>query len=91
MATQLLAIGTTAASSSDLTVVAGTPVAVSLKGTGGGPVAFGARVQVELKDDGNNYIPVDELTFAKPSLALSIAGVYRFTRISAVSCGVFSA
>lgn len=52
MATELLSIGSTAATSADF-VSDGTQV-VFLKATGG-VVPFGARVSVEVKDSGGGY------------------------------------
>lgn len=86
MATQLLAAGTTAADSADVTVVAGTPITVALKAA-----ADGAEVAVKLKDDGAAYNIVGRLTSAQPALMVSAPGTYRFSRIAGASCGVFSA
>jgi hypothetical protein len=87
MATELLATGATAAAdSTPLTVSAGTPVTVCLKGL----VGADARVRVRLKDDAAAYQDVGELTSSKPALAINAPGVYLFTR-DAGTCGVFSA
>ena len=85
-AAQILATGSTALSSSDVAVVAGTPLAVSLKGVADGQ----ARVLIELKDDAAAYNAIGELTASQPAAVLVGPGVYRLTRIAGVTCGVFS-
>lgn len=90
MATEVLAIGTTAANSSDVTVAVGAPLTVCLKDAAGATVAAGARVDILLKDDAGQYFLVAGLTSGRPALVLDGAGVYRFTRVVGTSCGVFS-
>jgi hypothetical protein len=85
MATQLLAVGSTAASSSDLVVT--DDVTVSIKGFTG-PEAF---VAIELKDDAAAYVAVGTLTTSHPATVISAPGTYRFTRRAGATCGVFSA
>ena len=85
-AAELIATGTTAANSADVTVVAGTPITVALKAA-----ADGAEVAVKLKDDGAAYNIVGRITSAQPSLMILAPGTYRFSRIAGASCGVFSA
>lgn len=85
MATSLIAAGTTAADSADVTVVAGTPQTVALKAA-----ADGAEVAIKLKDDGGAYNIVGRLTSAVPAQMISAPGVYRLSRIAGASCGVFS-
>jgi hypothetical protein len=100
MATEVLAPGTTAASSSDIVVAA--PTLLSLKGSGSGiqpgPMA---QVVVELKDEDNLYWPVGNLTGVGPiSMLLEAAATYRVTRVAAnagyggkasdFNCGVFT-
>ncbi len=89
--TSLLTVGTTAASSSDLVVAAGTPVTVSLKNTAAA-VPITARVLIELKDDAGVYYAINDLTgeWNKHATLISAPGTYRFTRIAGVACGVFS-
>ncbi len=91
MASEILAIGTGAANSSDVVVSAGTPVAVALKAAGGA-VDTRARVIISLKDDGGAYNVVDEMNFPnRPALVLIGPGSYRFSRAAQASaCGVFS-
>lgn len=92
MATQILAVGTTAVDSSDVVVAAGTPLTVSLKDAAGPRVAPGAVVEIKLKDDAGEYFWVDALNSgSKPALVIYGAGTYRFSRLAGTSCGVFSA
>jgi hypothetical protein len=90
MATELLAVGTTAASSSDLVVVAGTPATVALKNTAA-PVPAGASVRIEIKDDAGAYSAIGELTGHNIAAVIAGPGSYRFSRVAGVACGVFSA
>ena len=87
MATQILSTANTAADSADVTVVAGTPLAVSLKGVADG----NALVIIKLKDDASAYNVVGSLTSSQPSTLISAPGTYRFTRVAGATCGVFSA
>lgn len=89
MATQILAVGTTAADSADVVVT--TPVTVCLKDAAGPYVASGAHVNVSLKDDAGQYFIVDQMTNGKPAIVISGPGTYRFSRLAGVGCGVFSA
>lgn len=92
MATEILAIGTSAANSSDVTVASGDILAVALKGAT--PRVNGGIVKIELKADDGNYYEVGELTgsVGKTGAVIDAPGTYRFARLAgAVSCGVFSA
>ena len=90
-AAQILAVGTTSASSMpDVAVVAGTPLTVGLNATGGGAVPYNAIVRVELKDPNGNYNVVAILSGHHPETVISAPGSYRFTRAAGVSCGVYS-
>lgn len=82
-AANVLSAGTSAASSSDQTIT--TDTVFGLKGA-----TTGARVKIELKDDGSAYNLVGYLTLEEPAKVLS-AGTWRFTRLQGVSCGVYSA
>ncbi|RWN51392.1 MAG: hypothetical protein EOS04_24270 [Mesorhizobium sp.] len=86
MAAELLATGSTAANSSDLTVSAGTPVTVGLKGW-----VTDAKVYIYLKDDAAAYNLVGKLTAYEPATSITAPGTYRFSRVAGASCGVFSA
>lgn len=94
MATEILAVGTTQAASSDVTVVAGTPLTVALKANpaNNGYVEDGALVYTQLKDDAGAYNTVDQLqTPGRTCFVIEGPGVYRFVRVgNGVSCGVFS-
>lgn len=90
MPTELLAVGTTAASSTDLVVEAGEPVTVCLKDAAGPRLDNAARVHIEIKDDDGQYIYVETLTGSRPALVLFGAGTYRCSRQAGASCGVFS-
>ena len=82
-AANVLTTAATDASSSDVTVTSDTVYA--LKGA-----SAGAKVKIELKDDGGLYVQVGYLTPEESAKVLS-AGTWRFTRIGGVSCGVYSA
>lgn len=86
MATEILATGSTAANSADVSVVAGTPLAVSLKGM----TNMDARVVVYLKDDAAAYNQVGDLVASQPAITITAPGTYRFTRVAGGTCGVFS-
>ncbi|TPM58981.1 hypothetical protein FJ959_08895 [Mesorhizobium sp. B2-2-4] len=86
MATQILATGSTAADSADVTVAAGTPITVGLKGV----VDANALVIIYLKDDGAAYNQVGRLTSDVPSIMISAPGTYRFSRAAGATCGAFS-
>ena len=90
MAAEILATGTTAASSSDVTVESGSQLTVCLKDADGTTTGAYARVYVQLKDDSGQYFTVDTLTQARPAVVIVAAGTYRFTRVAGESCGVFS-
>lgn len=91
MATEILAIGTTATSSSDVTVSSGSTLTVCLKDAAGAVVGAGAKVEIQLKADSGEYFTVATLTGGRPALVIMGAGTYRFTRAAGTSCGVFSA
>lgn len=90
MPTQILAVGNTAANSSDQTVSPGTTLTVCLKDADGVVVANGAQVEIQLKDDAGQYFTIATLTGGRPGLVIAGAGVYRFARKAGASCGVFS-
>jgi hypothetical protein len=91
MATEVLAVGTTAASSSDVTIASGDQLTVCLKDAAGPTIGAGARVDVQLKDDDGEYFTIATLSNARPGLVITGAGTYRFSRVAGTSCGVFSA
>ncbi|MBB3523065.1 hypothetical protein [Rhizobium sp. BK456] len=87
MAAELLAVGSTAANSSDLVVASGSTVTVGIKGA----TTSQARVRITLKDDAGGYTDVGELTPFRPAFAITAPGTYRFTRVAGETCGAFSA
>ena len=84
MGTQILATGSTAASSADVVVT--DALAVALKGE----VGMESFVYIELKDDAGAYNVVGSLTSHSPATIIVTAGTYRFTRRAGATCGVFS-
>lgn len=89
MPTEIMAVGSTAASSADTIIAAGATLTVALKAASG-PAVRGAVVQIMLKDDAGQYFLIDELNSAQPALVIAGAGTYQFRRIAGVACGVFS-
>jgi hypothetical protein len=90
MATEVLAIGTGLASSSDITVAAGSTVTLCLKDAAG-PEIFSGRVMVQIKADSAEYFNIDELNTSQVAVVIVGAGTYRVQRIAeSPSCGVFS-
>jgi len=87
MATELLATGSTAASSSDLVVADGSTVTVALKGDTTGE----AYVQILLKDDAGAYAVIGAISPYLRAVVIAAPGTYRFTRRAGAVCGVFSA
>jgi hypothetical protein len=86
-AAEILATNNTQANSADVTVAAGTPVTVGLKGV----TDANATVLISLKDDASAYNQVGRLTSDVTSLMISAPGTYRFSRVAGATCGVFSA
>lgn len=84
MATEILAVASTAANSSDIAVTDN--LAVSLKGVADGQ----AYVSIFLKDDAGAYQVVGSLTSHTQATVISAPGTYRFTRRAGATCGVFS-
>ena len=90
MPTQILAGGTGAANSSDVTVAAGESLTVCIKGSSAPNIPTGARIDVQIRDDVGAYWRIDSLSWANPAVVLS-AGVYRLRRTAdSESCGAFS-
>ena len=86
----ILAIGTTAANSSDVVIEVGEPLTVSLEDAAGPKVLGGALVHILLKADSGEYFRVGQLSAERPAAIIDGAGTYRFSRVAGVSCGVFS-
>lgn len=88
-ATELLAVGTTAASSGDVVVAVGDQVTIALKGA-----ENGAKVNIELRDDAGAYLELGTLLGSGMSdrlIVITAPGTYRFTRVAGNACGVFRA
>jgi len=86
-AAQILSTGSTAVDSADITIAAGTPLTVGLKGVADGA----ALVIIKLKDDAGAYNVVGSLASGQPAAMIEAPGVYRFSRVAGGACGVFSA
>lgn len=84
-AAEILATASTAASSSDITITASAPLAVALKG-----YEVGAMVHYYLKDDAGAYNYGGTLNSQNPARQITAPGLYRFTRVAGISCGVYS-
>ena len=86
MATELIETGAGAAESADITVAAGEAVTVCLK-------AFEpyARVKVQMKDDGDDYVTIGEINAQRPATSIASPGTYRVARMAGdtAECGVF--
>ena len=89
MATEILAIGSTAAQSTDQTLAAGATATLVLKSAAGTP-AMSAFVGVELKTSSGTYVHVGLLTLNQrdPQVAATLQGpcVFRVSR-QALSAG----
>lgn len=80
MATEILATGTAAADSSEVTVTAGTPVTIFLKKGSSGPVESGSRAVVKIKSSGGFYHEVGALTGSRQALVLDGPGTFLISR-----------
>lgn len=86
-ASQLLAVGNTAANSPDFSLASGESATICLKG-----VEYGCEVRIFLKDDAGGYFPLPEnLTPNRPALCITAPGTYRVSRPAGKNCGVFRA
>ena len=91
MATEILAVGTDAANSSDVVVTAD-GLTVALKDAAGTRVDPKSRVEIQIKDDDGEYFLVDTMNGGKAAVFIAAPGTYRFSRFATgASCGVFSA
>lgn len=93
MSTSILAIGTTAATSSSVTVAVGAPVTVGLFVTGGGTIPYiEDPVLCDIEDPGATFTQTSIILDSRDPVVLLIApGVYRFRRpvITGGSVGIF--
>lgn len=86
-ASQLLAVGNTAANSPDFTVGQGESVTICLKG---GDNTGEARIAI--KDDAGAYVHLQNITFnGTRAVCISAPGTYRVSRNAGANCGVFRA
>jgi hypothetical protein len=91
MPSEILAVGSGAAASGDVTIGAGEALTVCLKDGGGTDRAPNGNVAIQLKDDDGAYWTVETLRSGKPAIILAGPGTYRFARRKgAAACGVFS-
>lgn len=81
--TELIAVGTGAADSAEVTVTAGVPVKFFLKTTASGPAPVNARVTVKAKASGGTYHEIGALTGQYVSWQIDAPGVYLFSRDAA--------
>lgn len=89
MATQLIAVSTGAADSSDLVVTSETTVGI--KDAAGPAITPGARIDIKLKDDAGQYFLVASLSDQTRAVILG-AGTYQLSRpATSPACGAFSA
>lgn len=85
MPANIMTTGSGPADSSDVVVDPGDELGVGLKGA-----AWGAVVNISIKDDGGAYVLVDGLTQGSPATVLKGGFTYRFSRVGTAACGVFS-
>jgi hypothetical protein len=88
MATQLLALGTAAATSADFTLAAGDVAHIHLRGSSPPAVPQGT-VSIDVKGDDNSYTEVHRLTERNVACVIDAPGAYRVRRgVSTASIGV---
>ena len=87
MPSEILAVGSTAASSADVVIAEGETATVGIKGF----TASSAEVHIELKDDDAGYNYLGSLRPTIPAVSITSPGTYRFTRRAGAACGVYSA
>lgn len=78
----ILAIGSSGLSSSDFTVISGSPTTVHLIQSTTGNVANMPAVTIDLKGSNGTYLTIGALTSSDPARVITAAGTYRVTRIS---------
>jgi hypothetical protein len=80
MATELLASATTAVSSADIVVAAGSFEPVFLKDAAGPDTPIDAMVLIEIKDSAGQYFTIGKLNRHNASVLLTGPATYRVTR-----------
>jgi hypothetical protein len=90
MSTVILAAGTAAANSTDVTVTAGVPVTLFLFSGSSGPVPSEADCDVQIKETvGGTYHTIGKLTGRDPGVVIDSPGTYRVARnLTTASVGV---
>lgn len=92
MATEILAVATGVANSTDVVVEVGDQLTVALKGADDANPRPNGRVDIQIKDDDGQYWVVDTLALGRPAIVIVAAGTYRFARtLGGQAVGVFSA
>ncbi len=86
-ASQLLAVGNTAANSPDFTVGQGESVTICLKGGDGT-----GEVSILLRDDAGSYVYLQSIgKLGVKAICIMAPGTYRVSRMAGSNCGVFRA
>lgn len=80
MATEILATGTAAADSSEVTVTAGTPVTLFLKKGSSGPVGSTVRAVIKIKSSGGFYHEVSALDGQRQAAVIDGPGTFIVSR-----------
>jgi hypothetical protein len=84
--TEILAIGTSEATSSDFTLT-GESSSLLLTNTSG-LLVLGAYADIQAKTAAGAYVTIGRLTYDFPLLVISSPGTYRVMRPTGGSCGV---
>lgn len=79
MATELLSLGTTAATSTDITLAAGESAHIHLRGSSP-PAVPACTVCIEVKGADASYTEYHRLTERNPGAVIDAAGTYRVRR-----------
>lgn len=88
MATEIIAIGIVDATSSDITVAAGTPVSLFLKDSAGPTVDTQCRAAIQQKTSTADYFTVGELNGQNRSVVIDAPGTFRVQKYAGPSFGV---
>lgn len=81
MSTVILAAGTAAANSTDVTVTAGVPVTLFLFAASDGPVPSEADCDIQISETvGGTYHTIGKLTGKSPAVQIDAPGTYRVAR-----------
>ena len=88
MATEILATGSTAASSTDVTVAAGSTDALFLKDAAGPDVLEHALALIQIKNSAGAYFTVGRLTRDRPGVIVYGPATYRVNRPGGIAFGV---